>query len=661
MAIVTRAELKKHIDAGLNGKEIAKLLGIARKTVRRYCKEYLLTIPRENARKKLPYSKEDLLALHKQGLSSYEVARKLGYPFSTVSGWYKRYGIIKYTRKNDAFETLLTPAHLTDKELKVIVGSLLGDGYLDIRKSKREPSVRFTLTHCTEQLPYLKAKFDSLSRLWTGNIIKREHTKVFPQGHTSDLVSYQTYTRSLRMLYPLWYIFYGQNGGVKCFPEQLIPVFDWEMLAYWVGDDGQAEHSGGRLSINLGYTSDKDKAAITKMLGKLGLVFTINPRKDKNQEDGLGIDLLRFDSASSLHIKENCQKYLPPVMWYKFRFIETRLKREDVFLEPSYLLNLSDQDKDIHVEKTLQYYRDSGFPYQIPLRERALQALDTLESKAASLSITSGVLGSDNTSSSIASSFFPHMWEVKCNNYPSPLEVFNDDKKLRKILRKGLDKSGIISDTSLRSVLRAFSSAQAVSNFRPVAALTIYEAYAGDGAVWDMCAGFGGRLLGALASKKVRSYIGTDPSPLTYQGLLAMVKTYEGEHDKKVTILDTCAEDYIPLESSLDLCFTSPPYYNTEKYAEDITQSYIRYPSPKLWREGFLKGMLFRCFYGLKSGGHLIININNVPSYSNLVEDFLALAENLNFKYITTLNLELASRNRGKQAKREPVFVFVKP
>lgn len=60
--------------------------------------------------------------------------------------------------------------------------------------------------------------------------------------------------------------------------------------------------------------------------------------------------------------------------------------------------------------------------------------------------------------------------------------------------------------------------------FTPTAAAAIYHKFLPEegGVVWDMSAGFGGRLLGALACDRVDKYIGTDPNPLSVDGLREM-------------------------------------------------------------------------------------------------------------------------------------------
>ena len=81
---------------------------------------------------------------------------------------------------------------------------------------------------------------------------------------------------------------------------------------------------------------------------------------------------------------------------------------------------------------------------------------------------------------------------------------------------------------------------------------------------------------------------------------------------KDVTIYKLGSEDYKPKKESLDLCFTSPPYFNTEKYSDEDTQSYIRYQDIDSWNKNFLHKALGKMIPTLKEGGILAINIADV-------------------------------------------------
>jgi hypothetical protein len=218
-----------------------------------------------------------------------------------------------------------------------------------------------------------------------------------------------------------------------------------------------------------------------------------------------------------------------------------------------------------------------------------------------------------------------------------------------------------LSDSGIRKMLKIFSGVQAVSNFRPTAAACIYDMYAKDGVVWDMSGGWGGRLLGAVVGG-VKEYIATEPSTLTYNGLCDLARDF-GEDKCK---LHCCgSEEFKPDKESLDLCFTSPPYFNLEKYSDEPSQSYIRYNTKQLWIDNYLKKTFENCFYGLKNNGYMLINIADVKEKHNinLESETISTAKSIGFKHVNTHQLALSNVNlRIKESKYkfEPIFVFKK-
>ena len=203
----------------------------------------------------------------------------------------------------------------------------------------------------------------------------------------------------------------------------------------------------------------------------------------------------------------------------------------------------------------------------------------------------------------------PHAWGVQCGEMLTPLEVFRDDELRRIAVTRWEQQYGRCDTQSkLRKALRIFSGTQSVSNFRPTAAAAIYARYLPEdgGIAWDMSAGFGGRLLGALACRKVRKYIGTDPAKLTIDGLCEMrdelgpMLQRLGHSVPEIELHQIGSEDFTPEPESIDLCFTSPPYGPHERYSDEPTQSYLKSPTNEAWLNGFMKQTLDNCRIGLK-------------------------------------------------------------
>ena len=58
-----------------------------------------------------------------------------------------------------------------------------------------------------------------------------------------------------------------------------------------------------------------------------------------------------------------------------------------------------------------------------------------------------------------------------------------------------------------------------------------------------------------------------------------------------------------------DTVFTSPPYFNVERYSYDETQSWVRHKEINELNENFLQKTLKNLWCSVKSGGYLLVNI----------------------------------------------------
>lgn len=315
------------------------------------------------------------------------------------------------------------------------------------------------------------------------------------------------------------------------------------------------------------------------------------------------------------------------------------------------------------LEVIFQYHRRNGFPhYNVPYHKRVEQ-MKSLQNFDETTIFKDGNLDQTMHGLSLAWTYFPHWVEVECGGGKmKPIDYWNDDNKLREIIRKTWEwqkkhGNGTFTLNRLRQNFKIYGGNQSVSNFRPSVAKWIYNHYAPNGVIWDMSCGWGGRLVGFLASKS-KKYIGTEPSTKTFVGL-TQLKTDLNISDKEVELHCTGSEVFRPAEDSLDLCFTSPPYFDTEKYSDEPTQSYIKYPTRDSWLNGFLRETMENCYYGLKRGKHMLINIADTPKHKDIEENTVRIATEIGFEHIDTHYLILSSV-AGKGQKLEPIFVFKK-
>lgn len=316
----------------------------------------------------------------------------------------------------------------------------------------------------------------------------------------------------------------------------------------------------------------------------------------------------------------------------------------------------------------VEYWQQRGFPYYQLTDAQIARELELLVSSDPARILRGNTLMSSTTGLRLANYFHPQMWHVRCTRYLSPVETFSDPVRLRVAIAKSMriwpDRYGA-RGTTLRRMLRSFSNTVGVSNFRPTAARAIIHRFSpAGGCVLDPSAGYGGRLLAALTLD--RSYVGIDASEAQTSGLRAMVATCAPKlrYRREARIILGSAEELlheIP-RRSVDLVFSSPPYFDREKYGSEPDQSFIRYPTLNRWLEGFLGVIMLESARVLRPGGALVLNVGNIPER---LPSFVRQWKHPALHLKRTMRMQLAKlpykRTHALDAfKTEPVFVFEK-
>ena len=318
-------------------------------------------------------------------------------------------------------------------------------------------------------------------------------------------------------------------------------------------------------------------------------------------------------------------------------------------------------------DAVFQHYRNHGFPY-FPTddqwrREEFQKFMEFDDSDV----ICGDEIRQTMHGLAFCWSFMPHSYSVQCNGFMSPYEAFMDDDVFRSVIEKRTVMGDNMSDSGIRKMLKIHTGVQGVSNFRPTAASAIYSKFAKGKVVWDMSSGYGGRMFGAFKAG-VKKYIGTDPCTPTFNGLVEMkekIKQFNSEvivpySETEIELHKIGSEEMTLEPNSVDFCFTSPPYFDTEKYSDEETQSWKKYKSRSAWANGFLKQTILNCRNCLVDNGIMAINIANVRSYQTIEHDTVKTATENGFVLIDTMKYLLASLSRNKTYKFEPVFIFKK-
>jgi len=266
-----------------------------------------------------------------------------------------------------------------------------------------------------------------------------------------------------------------------------------------------------------------------------------------------------------------------------------------------------------------------------------------------------------------ASNYFhqENRWHCDSINSPSPYRTWTQER-FRLTLFKALWtlKFPKINETTLRSAisLRKYIASQ----FRPSAAKTIYEFF-NSKRVLDFSAGWGDRLLAFASCENTEHYTGIDPNTALFEGYQKQIETYGG--NKEYKMITGCAEDVILEEAFYDTVFTSPPYFNVEKYSKDETQSFKKYKKVDEWLDKFLFKSLDNAWKALKRGGYFIVNLSDVYSHHRVNQLCDPMFEHMKSKkdahYYGTLGLRLPKRPKSKSSEiadvfAEPIFIWHK-
>ncbi len=107
--------------------------------------------------------------------------------------------------------------------------------------------------------------------------------------------------------------------------------------------------------------------------------------------------------------------------------------------------------------------------------------------------------------------------------------------------------------------------------------------------VLDPCAGWGGRMLGAVSYGA--NYIGFEPNTTTYANLQKIVNFLDIQD--KVTLICDDARNMNNYDlPKVEMVLTSPPYFDLEVYAHEDSQSITSTSTYQAWADKFLKEII---------------------------------------------------------------------
>lgn len=281
-----------------------------------------------------------------------------------------------------------------------------------------------------------------------------------------------------------------------------------------------------------------------------------------------------------------------------------------------------------------------------------------------------------NAGSTWLKSFVRSYWNVD----GGPVQAFNDDVKLDAVLRYrlGLNNSKLYRydvdgqevtahetfDINLRNVRTGFIvQRNKVSWFRPAWATAVYKRFLdgiSDPVVWDPSIGFSARLLGFAGAVKSGTYIGTDPAKMMHDDAVNLAYVLNRHNQSLKFDVRAQGSEHAQLgDSSVDFVFTSPPYFDCERYVDEPGQCWRDHPTIDSWTTNYLEPTLANVARALKPNRNAVINVNQ-----QLSSTVLSVADRVGLEHVDTLRLPVKhdhfarAKGHGAGNKFEPLLVF---
>lgn len=237
--------------------------------------------------------------------------------------------------------------------------------------------------------------------------------------------------------------------------------------------------------------------------------------------------------------------------------------------------------------------------------------------------------GALNVGTEISLLFNPHRLETRINNRSNSVSddfIKRSSGFISSISQWMSKQRDVVHNRQYLLVARANTGTQIAHEFKPYLARDIYRDYCKPGAkVLDPCAGWGGRMIGFCSAMLGGEYHATDPSTRTYNGLLKLkdfLLSAEAGKIPEVHLHNLPFEELELPDGYFDFAFTSPPYFDTELYADEDSQAYKKFPDIDSFNEKFLSVLIHNVMNALKPGCCLLLNIGGSQHrFDKVVED----------------------------------------
>lgn len=359
----------------------------------------------------------------------------------------------------------------------------------------------------------------------------------------------------------------------------------------------------------------------------------------------------------------------------EINFQKYNWKNNETLVNKDYLLRSTDDIRTEIAKEILNFLRNYEISFEDLINQVNIEDLETVYFKLKNKDI---INSQSHLGNKILKQYFPNFYDT-VNNYSliqkSSKEIYEDNNLLLNVLlyRCGINNSQLyeynlnnnkilsheVFDITAKTILNGINSyyRSNPSVFNVSKALSIYKNNCQENdTVYDPSFGFGGRMFAASICNL--NYIGTDPNTKTYHNALKFKNDILKLNTKnKIELYNECSENLVLKNDSIDFIFTSIPYFDTEVYCKEETQSYIKYPLIDSWIKNYLEKTLINCRNAIKNNKFIAINVNE-----NILQNLLKCAQNINLKFVKQESLISSTIhfNKSNNIKNEFLVYFQK-
>jgi predicted transcriptional regulator len=238
-----------------------------------------------------------------------------------------------------------------------------------------------------------------------------------------------------------------------------------------------------------------------------------------------------------------------------------------------------------------------GFPYSKYSDDDLLKDLQNIEQ--CSCYFSNSILQNHNFSGSRFREHFVH------EQYREFLEIFKNDDVLLKVIRNrlGLDwkNKPEFFNMNYKIIIKGFEvlfPKKRFSKYKATTAKWVIETFCEGKNVFDYSAGWGDRMLGAIASG--RNYIGVDTNEKLVEELNQSAQWLKKNRKNEIQIIHGNSANY---DKTIEFAYSCPPYGNQEEYEGSI------YLNDKDWLERFMIPVINMCAKNLVNNGKFVCHL----------------------------------------------------